>query len=291
MHRARVLRACISPSRASHLLQRRLYITSHLPSPVSTVNEIRERCAPVFTQPGLQHIGWVGVFGSFSRGEQTPQSDVDFLVGYKEDTTADNLWHMQLLKQPLQHAAQREVDILYMHDKQSPSYIKAQAMLTAETIYNADGSWLHKNRSRAEEALVTSRQRLALALQQGENALQQLDTMSKRDIFQNTSSFEELIYRVLTLSQTLVPGEEDAKMLDSYFGSVYEWVPDALKLIAKYKANGLNALDCKDLLLLSELLTEELPLKIAVLKKVYLPTLKEVSDAAGIQYEAYTFDA
>jgi hypothetical protein len=57
--------------------------TSHT-APVGTVDEIKERSGPVFSLSEFRQIAWVRVFGSFSQGKQSPESDVDLLVGMKE---------------------------------------------------------------------------------------------------------------------------------------------------------------------------------------------------------------
>lgn len=108
------------------------------PQPVSSIGDIKERCSKVFTLPEFQFIGWVGVFGSFSNGNQTTKSDVDLLVGFKKETSYDEIYYMEDLKGPLSQATQREADIMYMCNGQSPGFITGQALLTAKTIYEVD---------------------------------------------------------------------------------------------------------------------------------------------------------
>ena len=46
-----------------------------------SLNEIRQKAAPVLERYGVQYAG---VFGSVARGEDTPESDVDVLVVLKQ---------------------------------------------------------------------------------------------------------------------------------------------------------------------------------------------------------------
>lgn len=56
------------------------------------------------------HIKEIGVFGSFVRGEQTPDSDVDILVKFEEDQeTLDNYMDLKFY---LEDLFRRKVDVV-----------------------------------------------------------------------------------------------------------------------------------------------------------------------------------
>jgi predicted nucleotidyltransferase len=57
---------------------------------IGQVNQQLERLKPVLEEKF--HVTTIGVFGSYSRGEQTKKSDVDVLVEFAEDA------HIGLLK-------------------------------------------------------------------------------------------------------------------------------------------------------------------------------------------------
>jgi len=51
---------------------------------VTTLEEIKEKAIPILKEAGVTRAG---VFGSFARGEQGPESDVDILVQYGRRTS------------------------------------------------------------------------------------------------------------------------------------------------------------------------------------------------------------
>ncbi|MBP2657922.1 MAG: hypothetical protein H6Q69_954 [Firmicutes bacterium] len=58
------------------------------------------------------HIKKIGVFGSFARNEQTPNSDVDILFEYDDDTRAIGLFALARLRRKLVNIFGREVDLV-----------------------------------------------------------------------------------------------------------------------------------------------------------------------------------
>jgi predicted nucleotidyltransferase len=56
------------------------------------------------------HVSSIGLFGSFSRGEQDESSDVDILVDFDEDVT-DFYTVKTALKAYLTHAFNRSIDL------------------------------------------------------------------------------------------------------------------------------------------------------------------------------------
>jgi len=74
------------------------------PSPVCSIEEIAHRAGPIFTK---YNISKAAVFGSFARGEQREDSDVDLVIDFQGG--AIKLFH---LKEELEEAFLRPVDII-----------------------------------------------------------------------------------------------------------------------------------------------------------------------------------
>jgi len=68
--------------------------------------QIKDRINPILQDA---HIRRAGIFGSFARGEQRPDSDVDLLVEYPETYS---LFDIVALRNSLEHALQRKVDLV-----------------------------------------------------------------------------------------------------------------------------------------------------------------------------------
>lgn len=81
---------------------------------ILTIKEIKERIKPVIEK---HHIKDVYLFGSYARGEATRDSDVDI---YCDKGDADTLFKMSSLKEELENALNKNVDIVtigsQMHD-------------------------------------------------------------------------------------------------------------------------------------------------------------------------------
>ena len=79
-----------------------------------TIKQIKERIKPVINK---HHIKDVYLFGSYARGEATRDSDVDI---YCDKGDADTLFKMSSLKEELENALNKNVDIVtigsQMHD-------------------------------------------------------------------------------------------------------------------------------------------------------------------------------
>jgi predicted nucleotidyltransferase len=56
------------------------------------------------------HLKKIGIFGSYARGEQTPESDLDLLVEF-EDNTPDLTEKKEFLRKEIQSIFQIHVDI------------------------------------------------------------------------------------------------------------------------------------------------------------------------------------
>ena len=80
---------------------------------VTTLEEIKEKAIPILKEAGVTRAG---VFGSFARGEQGPESDVDILVSYPEQVT---LFKIAALRNALQASLGTSVDLVD-HDSIKP---------------------------------------------------------------------------------------------------------------------------------------------------------------------------
>jgi predicted nucleotidyltransferase len=111
-------------------------------SPVGTIDEIRERCKPTFCRPDCHDVIWVGVFGSYSRSQQSTESDVDLLIGINEGASQHDFWYLPAsVKEKLEIALQRDVDMHYVEDGRLLSFMQATALLTGHTIHDMGTEW------------------------------------------------------------------------------------------------------------------------------------------------------
>lgn len=85
----------------------------YTPLMVTTLEEIKEKAIPILKEAGVTRAG---VFGSFARGEQGPESDVDILVSYPEQVT---LFKIAALRNALQASLGTSVDLVD-HDSIKP---------------------------------------------------------------------------------------------------------------------------------------------------------------------------
>lgn len=77
--------------------------------PVTSIAEIKERIAGL-ELPGVNRLI---LFGSFARGEQIDESDVDFLIEYEPGTESTYFTNMGI-EENLANALLREVDIVQL---------------------------------------------------------------------------------------------------------------------------------------------------------------------------------
>ena len=71
-----------------------------------TLDELRARRQEILALAARYHADRVRIFGSVARGEQTPESDIDFLVDFRDGATiwdAVGLWRTlgELLNHPV----------------------------------------------------------------------------------------------------------------------------------------------------------------------------------------------
>lgn len=73
---------------------------------MDTFEALREKILPLFLPYGVKRLA---IFGSFVRGEGTPDSDIDILVVFKEPIGLFRLAH---LRQQLETALEKKVDLI-----------------------------------------------------------------------------------------------------------------------------------------------------------------------------------
>ena len=71
-----------------------------------TIDEIKQRALPVLKKAGIKRSS---LFGSYVRGEQRDDSDIDFLVEYPEKTS---LFDIVALKNSLEESLGKSVDLV-----------------------------------------------------------------------------------------------------------------------------------------------------------------------------------
>ena len=96
----------------------------------------------IFDQSHLAHICqkyqvyFLGVFGSYSRGDQKPESDMDLLVKFSPDEKG-GLFALSRMRDDLEHLSNKKIDLLtegflskYFRDEvlaeTKPLYVKTQ---------------------------------------------------------------------------------------------------------------------------------------------------------------------
>lgn len=71
------------------------------------ISEIKKTMAPVLQKYGIKRAG---IFGSYARGEQRPDSDVDLLVSFGEKPLS--LWDISAFKDELSLSVHKSVDVV-----------------------------------------------------------------------------------------------------------------------------------------------------------------------------------
>jgi len=72
-----------------------------------TIDELKTLSSPIFEKYG---INYAGVFGSFARGDNKGDSDIDFVV--RAGKVPHGIWGFVGLKQELEKTIGKEVDIV-----------------------------------------------------------------------------------------------------------------------------------------------------------------------------------
>jgi predicted nucleotidyltransferase len=127
-----------------------------VPTTELELDRIKTICRPIFEATRTRHsaFSWAGLFGSVSRGTQRPDSDIDIMVGYSDNT---NYFHhvcydMAEFNESLPEAFGREVDIVPFVHGEHMGYVHMEGLLTAQTIWG-EKSWPEIDRVNAERLL------------------------------------------------------------------------------------------------------------------------------------------
>ena len=99
-----------------------------------TLRTLNERRAEIRRLAERYHTGDVRVFGSVARGDNSPASDVDFLVKFEEVDPMDYADNYFDLKYELEKLLQREVDLLEEQAIRN-TYLKQQIDATKKLVY------------------------------------------------------------------------------------------------------------------------------------------------------------
>lgn len=92
-----------------------------------TINQIRQKATPIFNEYG---ITYAGLFGSFSRGNETQKSDIDIMI--KLGKPIGMFSYMRFIN-TLEGTLKRKVDI--MTENSINKHVKPYALREMVTIY------------------------------------------------------------------------------------------------------------------------------------------------------------
>lgn len=114
------------------------------PRRASNISSLRSTALSVFSNDGFRNILWAGVFGSFSRGEQTESSDVDVVVVWDPAhkygwQPHDDYFYLEL-KEELERAWARKVDVIDIRRGRLDTFIDVEALLTSRTLYGSENN-------------------------------------------------------------------------------------------------------------------------------------------------------
>jgi len=98
---------------------------------IKTLNEIKVRTEPVFKK---YPISYAGIFGSFARGEEKPESDVDIMIKLKPHSTF-SLFDLIGVERELGKEVGRKVDLAT--EKSIGRYIRRSVFNELKLIYEA----------------------------------------------------------------------------------------------------------------------------------------------------------
>lgn len=97
-----------------------------------TIEEIKSRAAPILEKCGVE---FAGIFGSFARGENKPDSDLDILVRFSKPKS---LFDLVGLEMELSKRLDRKVDLItekYLHPYLRPQVLKDLKVLYGQRQY------------------------------------------------------------------------------------------------------------------------------------------------------------
>ncbi|MFA4818600.1 MAG: nucleotidyltransferase family protein [Patescibacteria group bacterium] len=93
------------------------------------LNEIKKKIEPVFKK---YPISYAGVFGSFARGEEKSESDIDIMIRLKQNS-AFSLFDLIGVERELEEKVGRKVDLAT--EKNIGRYIKSSVFNDLKPIY------------------------------------------------------------------------------------------------------------------------------------------------------------
>lgn len=122
-------------------------------SPVQTVDDIRYRMTILLKNPECEPVSWVGLYGSFARSTQSSESDVDLIIGYKDDTAPDKIYLAAgNLVMNAEEVFGRQVELIHMMKQEVCSYLLLEALLTCVTVYGLE-EWPRNVQEQAQRSL------------------------------------------------------------------------------------------------------------------------------------------
>lgn len=132
------------------------YTAQPRPPYPQTLDHIKDIVHRVLDRRGHPEIAWIGVAGSFARGEQDTNSDVDLVVGYSAPGGENQVWDVTELTKDFEMLCRRAFDVVYIRDCELRRWDKANgALLNSTTIFerDPDSAWLIRNRRLVASAL------------------------------------------------------------------------------------------------------------------------------------------
>jgi predicted nucleotidyltransferase len=133
---------------------------AHIPFP-RTVDDI----IGIVTMVAKRHhpeISYVGLFGSFVKGEQHINSDIDIVVGYHTPDPEYKVWDTGDLTRELEMFSERAFDIVWVKDNEPPHWYKPMhGLLEGMKIYEneRDPEWFPRNQTVASRHLAEQEKR------------------------------------------------------------------------------------------------------------------------------------
>lgn len=139
--------------RQHHIPYRNQHIQLMSNPPVQTVDDIRYRTTILLKSPECGPISWVGLFGSFARSTQSSESDVDLIIGYKDDTDPHKIYSAAgNLVMDAEEVFGRRVELIHMMKQEVSTYLLLEALLTCVTVYGSE-EWPHNVQEQAKRSL------------------------------------------------------------------------------------------------------------------------------------------
>ena len=147
--------------------------------PVETLARIRRRLPALVTYPKLEPLGWIGVYGPFSRNEQTRESDINMIIGCKPDVDMESFDWFGLTADVEERGfrvfgRKVKVEPCFERDLTCVGYELIEALLTCVTVYGSE-NWHEYPRRQAHAMLDDGYTRLRKA----HHIMSQIEQMCK----------------------------------------------------------------------------------------------------------------